>query len=117
MGWLRFFSRGVRDTAGQAAETAQALPRRFAQDEAKIESLGRRAGSTHRPHQPLQRRLVVSVPSAAKEPGLSAPTVRSAVRDLENLGPPREITGKQRDRMYLDERCMSILNEGTEPPR
>jgi hypothetical protein len=41
--------------------------------------------------------------------------VRSAVESLETLGMVREITGKHRDRIYLYDQYVRILDEGTEP--
>ena len=56
----------------------------------------------------------LSVPSAVKALGVTAPTVRSAVKNLEKLRILREITGKQRDRVYVYDPYMKILEKGTE---
>jgi len=45
--------------------------------------------------------------------GVTAPTVRSAVKNLEKLRILREITGKQRDRVYVYDPYMKILDKGT----
>lgn len=116
IGWLRFFFTGVLETAQQAAETAQIILQKFEEDRLKIEILGRRAGSAHRVHQLIQKQPVISVPSAVKALGVTAPTVRSAVKNLEKLGILREITGKQRDRVYVYDPYMKILDQGTELP-
>lgn len=116
IGWLRFFFTGVLETAQQAAETAQIILRKFEEDRLKIEILGRRAGSAHRVHQLIQKQPVISVPSAVKALGVTAPTVRSAVKNLEKLRILREITGKQRDRVYVYDPYMKILDQGTELP-
>jgi len=116
IGWLRFFFTGVLETAQQAAETAQIILRKFEEDRLKIEILGRRAGSAHRMHQLIQKQPVISVPSAVKALGVTAPTVRSAVKNLERLRILREITGKQRDRVYVYDPYMKILDQGTELP-
>jgi Fic family protein len=116
IGWMRFFFTGVRETARQAVETAQIILQQFEEDRLKIETLGRRAGSAHRVHKLMQKRPVVSVPSAVKALGVTAPTVRNAVKNLEKLGMLREITGKQRDRVYVYDPYMKILDQGTELP-
>jgi hypothetical protein len=51
----------------------------------------------------------------AKQLHLTAPTVRSAVECLAGLGIVREVTGKQRDRIYAYHKYVQILDEGTEP--
>jgi Fic family protein len=117
VGWLRFFLNGVHLTARQAAETAQIILRRFEEDAHRIEGMGRRAASAHRAHQLLKKHPIVSVPFAVRELGLTPPTVRSAFEILEKLGIIREITGKQRDRMYAYDSYVKILDEGTEPIR
>jgi hypothetical protein len=61
------------------------------------------------------RHPITTVPNATAQLNLSAPTVRSAVETLETLGIVREITGKQRDRIYIYDRYLGILDKGTEP--
>jgi hypothetical protein len=39
------------------------------------------------------------------------------VENLETVGIVREITGKQRDRIYVYDRYVKILDQGTEPLR
>ena len=63
----------------------------------------------------LRRRPITTIANATVQLGFTAPTVRSAVEDLESLSIVREITGKQRDRVYVYDRYVKILDEGTEP--
>ena len=42
-------------------------------------------------------------------------TARAAIEAIEKLHIVREITGKQRDRLYAYDKYMKILDEGTEP--
>ena len=58
---------------------------------------------------------MTTIPNAAPQLNLTPPTIRSAVESLEALGIVREITGKQRDRIYIYDRYVRILDEGTEP--
>ncbi len=115
LGWLRFFLEGVRETARQAADTAGRILSLFDEDRRKVENLGRKAVSAHRVHDLLQRHPITTIRSATKQLNLTAPTVRSAIESLEQLGIVREITGKQRDRIYVYDRYVKILDEGTEP--
>jgi Fic family protein len=112
--WLEFFLVGVRDTAQQAVETAQRILALFESDATRLHTLGRASGSAVRIHQLLQRSPVVSM-SAMQKVGLSFPAVASTVARLEKLGLMREITGRQRGRLYVYSDYLDILKEGTEP--
>jgi len=46
--------------------------------------------------------------------GLSFPAVSSAMDLLVELGIARELTGKRRNRLFVYDRYLTILNEGTE---
>lgn len=114
-GWLRFFLTGVLETAQQAVEAAQSILRLFDSDRKRIASLGRPANSALRVHEILQRRPIISVGTAAELLLLSPTTVRTSIRQLEKLQIVREVTGKDRNRLYIYDVYMSILDEGTKP--
>jgi Fic family protein len=113
-GWLRFFLTGVLDTAEQAVQTAQASLRLFDTDRQHIEALGRPAGSALRVHQLLQTKPIVSIPSAARTLGLTAPTVATALGHLQRLGLVHELTQRRRHRLFAYEQYLALLNHGTE---
>ncbi len=112
--WLAFFLRGVREVAENAAVTAQRLSARFAADRERIVGEGRRAGSALRVHEAFQERPVLSLPEACRRTGLSFPTVSAAAQLLEQAGLVREITGFARNRLYVYDSYLKILNEGVE---
>jgi Fic family protein len=113
--WVEFFLLGVIETAGQATETARQLLTLFEGDRRKIAEIGRAAPSALRVHELLQRKPLTSVAAAAKSLNLSEPTVQKSLDGLITLEIVREITGKQRRRIYAYSRYLEILNEGTEP--
>lgn len=113
-GWLVFFFEGVRQTAEGAVSTAQRLAEIFKADRAKIEPSGRRAGSALRVHETLKARPILSMPQACRATGLSFPAATSAMDLLADLGIARELTGKRRNRLFVYDRYLAILNEGTE---
>lgn len=113
--WIEFFLTAVRETAGQAAASANEILALLGEDRSRIDSLGRAAASILRVHHLLQRRPIVSIPAAAKQLSLSAPTVAKAFQHLQDLGILRETTGKQRHRLFVYRRYLDILNQGAEP--
>ncbi len=112
--WLAFFLEGVRQTATGAVSAAQRIARMFQDDRARIETTGRRAGSLLRVHEVLKARPILSLPEVRNRTRLSFPTASSAMELLVEHGIAREITGKRRDRLFVYDRYLSILNEGTE---
>ncbi|MCY4488041.1 MAG: Fic family protein [Deltaproteobacteria bacterium] len=115
--WLDFFLEGVKLTADGAVGTAQRLSRMFQDDRERVRiTAGRRAVTALRVHDALKSRPILSLPGACRDTGLAFHTVASAMELLVNQGVAREITGRQRDRLFVYDRYLSILNEGTEAP-
>ncbi len=112
--WLLFFLEGVEFTADEAVKTALGILNIFEEDRSKIESLGRASGNILRVHSLLQRKPIISIPVAADDLQLTAPTVRTAIKTLEEIGMVREITGKLRDRLFVYNRYMDLLQEDIE---
>ena len=112
--WLEFFLQGVTDTASSAVAAAQRLVSLFAEDEERIQRVGRSAGSVVRVHQVLKERAVTSVSAVCASTGLSFPTASTALRRLVDLGLVREVTGRRRNRVFTYHEYLAILNEGTE---
>jgi Fic family protein len=88
----------------------------FRADRARIEARGRRAGSALRVHEALKARPILSMPEACRVTGLSFPAASSAMDLLVELVVARELTGKRRNRLFLYDGYLAILNEGTEAP-
>lgn len=113
--WLTFFLEGVKEVAEGTVATADRMGRLFAEDRGRIEAAGRRAGSALRVHEALKARPVQSMPKVCENTALSFPAVSSAMALLAELGIARELTGKRRNRLFVYDRYLSLLSEGTEP--
>jgi Fic family protein len=90
-------------------------PEPFENDRRKITKLERTTSSALRVHQVLQSKPIVSIQAAAQNSGLSVPTATTALAHLQKLGIVREMTGRQRNRLFIYKKYLDILNEGTEP--
>jgi len=115
--WLEFFLDGITETSLQAADAAREILNLFETDRIHIERLGRPAASALRVHQLLQQKPIINIPDAAKKLGISVPTITKSVQHLEDLRIVREITGKQRGRVFAYGGYLDILSRGTEPLR
>ncbi len=114
--WLGFFLAGVRQTAEGAVSTAERLAEMFRTDRSWIEPTGRRAGSALRVHEALKARPITSMAEVCRATRLSFPATSSAMDLLMQLGIARELTGKRRNRLFVYDRYLAILSEGTELP-
>ena len=63
----------------------------------------------------LQARPLLMIAQGVEKLNLTKPTVASALKNLHPLGIVREMTGKQRGRIFLYDAYLVILDEGTEP--
>lgn len=113
--WLEFFLTGVKETAEQAFESAKRILHLIETDRKKIEGLGRSAGSALRAFQTIQTHPIISVPALAKTLKVSFPTANAALDQLSNTGVIREITGKERHRVFTYAQYLELLNEDTMP--
>ncbi len=113
--WLEFFLTGVEETANNAVETVNRLLHLFETDQAKIETLGRAAPNVLRLYQYLQSMPIMGIQQVCKALGLTPATVSKVVQHLEVAGILQEITGKQRDRLYVYQEYLQILSEGAGP--
>lgn len=113
--WLEFFLRGVKETSDQAVNAARRIIDLLDADRKKIEQLGRPSASVLRVHQYAQTHPILSIASAAKDLGITFPTAAGAIDRMQRLGILREVTGRQRGRLFAYGGYLDILSEGTEP--
>ena len=115
--WFTFFLEGVKQTAESAFSTAQRLAQMFQLDRDHMQATSaRRAISVLRVHDALTRRVVLSLSVASRDTGLSFPTVASAMDLLVAHGVAREVTGRNRNRVFVYDRYLSVLNEEIDAP-
>jgi Fic family protein len=111
--WMQFFLTGVAEVSAQATATARALLALFEKDRDRI--LNRRgSGAVMTLFEFLRGRVITTIPRAAKELNLTQPTVTSALRRLEEIEIVREITGRQRGKVYVYQQQMDILDQGVD---
>jgi Fic family protein len=115
--WIRFFLRGIQSTATAAVSTAQRLMAVFAEHRSKIQGeLGAKVGNALLLHDALKRHMVMKASTAVSLCALSLPTINALLGSLRELGIIEEITGKQRDRVYVYRRAIDVLESvGVDP--
>jgi Fic family protein len=109
--WLAFFFEGVDETATSAVANAHALSELFRDDRERIEQKGRRSGSALRVHEALKARPISSLAAISRATGLSFPAAASAVELLATMNIVRELTGKRRNRLFVYDEFLRVLND------
>ncbi len=111
-GWLRFFLEGVLVTVTKAEDLASAMLGMFdAHEKLLVKKLGVRSSSALRVHHFMRRQPIFSAPRAAKDSGLTAPTVTSCIEAMKKLRLVREIKRTKRPRLYAYQPYIELLSE------
>lgn len=113
--WLEFFLDGILYSANQAINTAYQLNSLFEIDLAKINALGRIKYSCLKVWECMKELPQVTVLSLSKSLGMTAPTARSCLNKLVEIGILKEITEMQRDKIYVYKSYLNALEEGANP--
>lgn len=113
--WLEFFLEGIYVSAKQALSSAEQINTLFDQDIQKIKTLGRARFSCEQALEFIKRLPQVTVPLLARELNFTAPTARSALTHMTSLGILTEVSGKKRDKIYVYQKYLDLLEEGTTP--
>ena len=114
-GWLMFFAAGVIEVAENAVATAKRLADLIERDRERVRGVGRGAATALQVHEALQREPVTTIPRLVARTRLSVPGATAALERLVALDLAREVTGRQRNRVYSYVSYVSLFSEGTEP--
>lgn len=115
--WIRFFVRGVLETAEEGIRSTRRILELFQQDRRKLEGLGKAAATAFRVHELIQRKPVVEVQRLANTLGLSFPAVNNTLAKMKQLRIVSELTGQRRNRVFAYAPFVQLLSEGAEPLR
>lgn len=113
--WVDFFLEGVEQTAQGAVTTARRLVDLFEKDTRRIQKPGRSAANHLRVLGALQRRPILTLPNLCRELPMTFPTANKAMKHLVAEGIAREMTGQRRNRVFVYDAYLAILNEGGQP--
>lgn len=109
--WLKFFLRGVYEVSQAATETARSI---LALREQHRELIGRKLSSSSYGVNLLDylfQQPVLAIRMAEKQLGCTYVTAAGAIEQMERLGILREITGRQRNRLYRYEPYLALFEQ------
>ena len=113
--WVDFFLEGVEETARGAVQTARRLVDLFDTDTRRVQETGRTASNALRVLNALRQRPVLTLNHLRDVHGLTFPTAGKAMNSLITLGIARELTGQRRNRVFVYDAYLNVLNEGGQP--
>lgn len=111
--WVDFFLEGVEQTAQGAVDTARRLVALFQADTQRVqEAGGRNAANVLRVLDTLRHRPMCSLRQISGRTGITFPTASKAMLALVDIGIARELTGQRRNRVFVYDAYLQVLNEG-----
>jgi len=113
--WVDFFLEGVEQTALGAVQTARRLVALFEEDARRTQESGRGAASALRVLAALRQRPMLSLTQLCHTTAMTFPTASKVMQHLVQVGIARELTGQRRNRVFVYDAYLNILNEGGEP--
>jgi Fic family protein len=114
--WLKFFLEGVIFVARSATGTTKLIVELVNRDRVRVISLGKASASAARLHDLVTKDVLFTIPQAAETLGLSEVTVGKAASHLQALGIVEEITGRVRNRVFVYQEYLRLLQEDEPVP-
>ncbi|WEK17652.1 MAG: Fic family protein [Candidatus Pedobacter colombiensis] len=108
--WFKFFLVGVIETAKNSIKTFDGILQLQKQVDAKIRSLGSRAGNAQKIMHHLYQKPLLHGHKVSEVTGLSPTTGYKLLTDLEKLGVLKEVTGAQRGKLYIFKDYLDYFN-------
>jgi Fic family protein len=110
--WVDFFLKGVAETADSAALMARKLADCYQEDLIRVQKLGRSGGKAAGALGCFRKRPILDIKGVAAGLNTNFPAATRAIQALVNSGILRETTGKVRNRVFVYQRYIEILNQG-----
>jgi Fic family protein len=115
--WVEFFLQGVIETSKDVTKTIKKINTIFEHDAKEIQKVGRARFSCERVLEFLKKLPQASVNVVAESLDMSLPTARAVLALMVKHKIVKEISGKQRGKVYVYKKYLDILEEGTKPIR
>jgi len=110
--WLKFFLTGIIQTATSALDTLnQLIDLKTNIEKEKIMNMGKRSRTAMELLHYLFKKPVVNVREIQEKTGLSSKAANNLVKEFLNKGILREITGFQRNRIFVFDEYMNLFSK------
>lgn len=108
--WIKFFLAGIIETAESGITTFDGILQLQKQVDKKLQTLGSRSGNAQKVVRRLYKRPVITADEVRKSTEVSMPTAYTLINTLEELDILVEITGGERNRIYLFREYINLFN-------
>lgn len=109
--WIKFFLEAVIVTANSGVKTFQNILSLKQEMDAIVVSFGKKAHNASKLLEFLYQKPIVNMTDIGRELDLAKATVSSLVKDFEDKGILKEITGYERNKFYAFERYLDVYSK------
>lgn len=107
--WIRFFLRGVAETAQKGRDVFRAVLQLRTEVEQATTGLGKRGPNARAGLNLLYRNPIVTAGDLMQGLSVSSPTANALIKDFERLGILQESTGRQKGRVFIFDRYLELF--------
>lgn len=100
-GWVQFFLKGVIETAKSSIQTFDGILKLQKEVDAILRSMGARSANAQKVVTHLFKRPLISAERASEVAEVSMPTAYKLIKSLEEYEILHEVTGAERNRLYI----------------
>ncbi len=107
--WLKFFLSGIIETAKNGVSTFDSILRLQKLVDSKVEKLGRRSADARRVMNYLYKRPIIEMATVSELIEKTPQTAYTLISELEKMKIIREVTGSQRNKLYVFSDYMDLF--------
>ena len=110
-GWIKFFLEAVIETAGSGAKTFENILSLKHEMDALTQTFGKKAHNASKLVEYLYQKPIITMSDVAKVLEVSKPTANKLVKEFEEKGILLEVTGYQRNKLYVFKQYLDIYSK------
>ena len=109
-GWIKFFLEAVIETARSGAQTFESILSLKQEMDTMTQAFGKKAHNAAKLVEYLYQRPIVTINDVVEVLSVSKPTASILVKEFEDKGILRELTGYQRNKLFVFEKYLDIYS-------
>lgn len=109
--WIKFFLEAVINTANSGIKTFQDILSLKQEMDALVIGFGKKAHNASKLIEYLYQKPIISISDIIEPLEMSKPTANSLVKEFESKGILKEVTGYQRNKLFVFEKYLDIYSQ------